>query len=384
MAIPMGKYTLEVAVTDLNDSLNTDQFSTALVVDFKNQITLSEVQLLRSFKADNSDNPFTKNGYHLEPLPFNYYDRFANLLAFYAEIYQADKSISDPKYNVRYVIEKENGNNQRVLISAGNQEKKRSAIDALLVQMDISKLESGNYTLTVELRTLSNELLVSRQLSFQRSNPFLYFNQAEVSDEMLQKQFVQGLDEPALKYCLKAISPLMLGDDAETLNNLLKNGDAKSMRFFVFRHFVDIDPLKPEEAYQKYMAVANAADKIFKSGFRYGFETDRGRTFLRFGQASDVVHVEDEPGAVPYEIWVYYKFPATGQNNVKFLFYNPSLAGDDYILLHSNARGEIKNPKWERELYRRNPREYTDENYHDATEVTRNLGRNARAYFEDF
>jgi hypothetical protein len=35
-------------------------------------------------------------------------------------------------------------------------------------------------------------------------------------------------------------------------------------------------------------------------------------------------------------------------------------------------------------LYRRNPTEYSDDNYGDAKNVQRNNGRNARAFFEDF
>jgi GWxTD domain-containing protein len=384
MAIPPGNYTLEVSVQDVQDATNTDQFSSPLSAVLDGKIALSEVQLLRGFKPDNSDSPFSKNGFYLEPLPFNFYDRSATLLAFYAEVYQADKSIADAKYQVRYVIEKDAGNGQRVLISAGIQEKNRSAMDAVLVQMDISKLESGNYALTVELRTMSNELLGARVCTFQRSNPYLGIHQIGLTDAELQHQFVQGLDEKALVYSLKAISPMMLGDQSDELKELIKTADPKQMRYFLFRYFAEQNPNKPEEAYYQYIAVANAANNKFKSGFRYGFETDRGRTFLRFGQADDVVHVEDEPGAPPYEIWIYYKFPKTGQNNVKFLFYNPSLAGDDFIILHSTARGEIKNPKWERELYKRNSREYTDDNYQDATTVQRNNGRNARVYFEDF
>ena len=383
MRIEPGDYTLEVSTVDVNDSDNKDLFSKPLTVHFDGKIALSELQLLRGFKPDDSENPFSKNGFYLEPLPFNFYDRYATLLAFYAEIYNSDKSIKDEKFRVRYMIEKELGNGQHHLISAGSQEKAKSPIDALLVQMDIGSLESGNYSLTVELRTLGNELLTSRKLEFQRSNPFLDFRDGALTQEVLQKQFVQGLDEEALVYCMKAISPLMT-DRSDELKEILKEKDPEKMRFFVFRHFAEKDANNPEQAYKNYMAVANAAEKRFSSGFRNGFETDRGRTFLRFGQASDVVHVEDEPGAPPYEIWIYYKFPATGQNNVKFLFYNPSLAGEDYILLHSTARGEIQNPKWERELYRRNSREYTDENYHDATTVERNSGRNARTYFEDF
>lgn len=145
---------------------------------------------------------------------------------------------------------------------------------------------------------------------------------------------------------MKAISPLMT-DRSDELKEILKEKDPEKMRFSCSAILRKKMPIIRSRPTKNYMAVANAAEKRFSSGFRNGFETDRGRTFLRFGQASDVVHVEDEPGAPPYEIWIYYKFPATGQNNVKFLFYNPSLAGEDYILLHSTARGEIQNPKWE-------------------------------------
>ena len=82
---------------------------------------------------------------------------------------------------------------------------------------------------------------------------------------------------------------------------------------------------------------------------------------------------------------MYYNFPVTNQTNVKFLFYNPSLAGEDYIMLHSTARGEIQDPKWERKLYSRNLTEYVDgDNYNDATGVQRNLGHRAREYFTDY
>lgn len=382
--IDPGDYSLDVTVTDVNDEANVSHFNRSFQVKNEDQVALSDIQLLRGFRPDNSDNSFTKNGFYLEPLPFNFYDRNATTLAFYAEMYHTDKAITADKYRVRYVVEKELGNNQRSLIAAGSQDKKPGPIDALLVQMDISKLQSGNYNLTVELRTIGNDLLTSKTLTFQRSNPFLDFQDNELTPEVISRQFVQQLDKDKLTYALRAISPLMIGDQSEMLVNVLKEGDVDHMRFTLFKYFAEKDPNNPEQAYRDYMVIADAADKKFRSGFRYGFETDRGRTFLRFGQASDIVHVEDEPGAPPYEIWIYYKFPKTGQNNVKFLFYNPSLAGEDYILLHSTARGEISNPKWERELYKRNPTEYTDGNYGDATGTQRNNGRNAKAYFEDF
>ncbi|MDX1913740.1 MAG: GWxTD domain-containing protein [Saprospiraceae bacterium] len=386
LAVPEGDYTLEVAVQDLNATENKDHFSTPISVRFPKQIHLSEIQLLRSFKRDDSENPFAKNGYFLEPLPFNFYDRGAVRLAFYGEIYHSNKNIAaDAEYLVRYYIEQEKGNGIKSLISTGSQRKKPSEIDALLVQMDISKLESGNYTLTVEIRNAANEALATRQLTFQRSNPYLNVQEIDLTDEALAQQFTEKLEEKELKYVLASLSPIVAGDDAEVLNNVARDKDLKNKRYFIFRHFVRQDPNNPEEAFNRYMELAKFVDKRFYSGFRRGFETDRGRTYLRFGAPDDLVHVEDEPGAAPYEIWVYYSFPKTKQSNVKFLFYNPSLAGEDYIMLHSTARGEIQDPKWERKLYNRNVTEYVDgDNYHDGTNLERNLGRRAKEYFTDF
>ncbi|MEO6037857.1 MAG: GWxTD domain-containing protein, partial [Saprospiraceae bacterium] len=374
--VPPGDYTLEVQVQDLNDSLNTKTLVHPLHVAIPASIYLSDLQLLGGFKPDNSDNVFTKNGYFLEPLPFAFYDRKAIKLAFYAEVYHADQTIRDSSYLVRYFIEQERGNGIKTLISSGSQRKKPGPIDAILVQMDISRVESGNYSLTVELRNAANQLLVARTLPFQRSNPLYQIAEKDITNELVGQQFVQRLDEKTLRYALQAVGVLATGDDSQTLKNILAGEDLQQMRFYLFRHFARKDPNNPEDAYNKYMQVAVAADKKFKSGFRYGFETDRGRTYMRFGAPEDMIHVEDDPAAPPYEIWVYSSFPMTNQSNVKFLFYNPSLAGEDFILLHSNARGEINNPRWERVLYAKNAgEEYQGDNIQDATTMKSNVNR---------
>ena len=381
--IANGVYTLEVQFLDINNANNKDLFSTNFKVEMGKTLYLSEIQLLNKFRPDAGNGPFNKNGYFLEPLPFGYYDRYVTKLGFYAEIYHAD--MLNTEYQMRYFIEKIEGNNLKSLISVGTQQKKPAPIDAILVQMDISKLESGNYTLTVELRSSSNEVMLTRSIPFQRINPFLNFDETNLTDDMMDRQFVRDMDEKSLKFTMRAISATVTTTEAEILNGVLRSDDLKAMRFYVFRHFVRINQNNPEEAFRSYIENANAVHARFQSGFRYGFETDRGRTYLRFGKPDDMVHVEDDPSAPPYEIWIYYTFPKTGQQNVKFLFYNPTLAGEDFILLHSTARGEIRNPKWERVLYSRNAADQEDgDNYNDATGVKRNIARNAKVYFDDF
>ena len=385
MFLAPGEYELEIQFQDTHDPSNTGTFKSPLRVDMSAGAHLSEILLLRNYRPDESQSPFTKNGYFLEPLPFRFYDRTATMLAFYAEIYHSGKVVKGDSYLVRYLIEQDLGKEKPELISVGTQRKKPSAIDALIIPIGISKMKSGNYTLTVELRNEANELLASRQVTFQRSNPFLDMQASELTAEVVEKQFVNDLNEENLRFSLRAISALMVGEEAEVLKNILQGSDLKAMRYFLFKHFVTLDANNPEQVYMEYMKVAGAADQQFKSGFRYGFETDRGRTFLRYGRPGDLIRVEDDPSAPPYEIWVYYDFPKTRQKNVKFLFYNPTLAGEDFILLHSTARGEINNPRWERDLYKRNAGEqFSGDNYHDATSMQRNVGRNARVYFEDF
>jgi GWxTD domain-containing protein len=387
LAVPNGDYVLEVTATDKALPKNMARFSRPIKVEVGDQLYMSDIQFLRGYKSDSSTtNPFVKFGQYLEPMPFAYYDRNAVNLAFFTEIYHSNKAITDPTYTVRFIIERDLGNGEYKLVSLVNQKKKPSVLDVVQARMDISLFESGNYKLTIELRNKANEVLLARQMPFQRSNPFLNMDEAGLSKETVSKQFVQTLDEKALRYSLRALSPnVVFGSEPEELKNILQGSDLDAMRFFLFRYFVREAPTQPEAAYRAYIETANAADKQFHSGFRYGFETDRGRVYMRYGRPDDLISVSDDPAAPPYEIWVYYNFPKTKQRNVKFLFYNPSLAGDDYITLHSTARGEINNPKWEIALYKRNAgNEFEGDNEWDATNMQRNANRNARVYFEDY
>jgi GWxTD domain-containing protein len=384
LALEPGKYILEVHFQDVNNPANRNFYQSELEVVRPNQLFLTDLQLLSSFKQEEGGSGFHKHGYFMEPLPFNFYDRFHTRLAFYAEVYHSDRG-GLSAYQVRYSVEQETGGGQAVVRSSGSQQKGPTEIDAVLVQMDISKLESGNYRLVVELRDSTGTVLATRKRSFQRINPFLELDETKITDELLSAQFVEQLDESMLRFSLRAISATAPSSEADELNRVLRSKDLKQMRYYVFRHFVRINQNNPEAAYAAYVNKASAVHARFQSGFRYGFETDRGRTYLKFDRPDDVVHVEDDPGAFPYEIWIYYTFPKTGQQNVKFLFYNPTMAGDDYVLLHSSARGEIRNPQWERLLYSRNAADQeAGDNFIDAERVQRNLGRNARVYFEDF
>ncbi|MEM1321807.1 MAG: GWxTD domain-containing protein [Bacteroidota bacterium] len=376
-ALENGTYELEVSVTDLNKKENTKTFRSEVALDYGNtNLQQSDVQLLASIEQnDATNNPFVKNGYYMEPLPYNFYHKKTSKLIFYNEIYNANLTLSKDML-IRYAIEKvENGKSETVML--GHKKRQPKSINILLIQMDISKLESGNYKLLVEVRNRDQVLLNSKEVAFQRSNPYLQLSKIAESPV---EQFVNNLDLKELRYSLKSIAMIVPMNDTELINMLLANNDMDAQRRYLFNFWAQMDPNAPEEAYNKYMNVARAVDKTYYSGFGYGFETDRGWMFMRYGKPDDIVTVENETAAPPYEIWVYNDMPKTAQGLVKILFYNPSLAKGNYQLLHCTINGELQNPNWEEELYRDGEVGEPNANSRDAFHVN----RRARELFADF
>jgi hypothetical protein len=97
--------------------------------------------------------------------------------------------------------------------------------------------------------------------------------------------------------------------------------------------------------------------KVFKCGKQAGYYTDRGRVYLQYGPPDSQQQVPNEPDSYPYEIWQYYRLkdPTNGQfqTNKRFVFWNKDLDGSCFRLLHSDARGEVKDARWQMRLKQR-------------------------------
>ena len=381
-----GKYQIEVTATDANKPENTEQYKTEIKLIYSTQkLQQSDIQLLTSFKKseEGESGTMVKNGYYMECLPFNFYDKNASKLIFYTEIYNSDKEIGED-YMVSYSVEQVKGDDSKETVMIGHKRRKPMPVDVLLLQFDISELPSGNYNLLVEVRNRTKALLSKKSVFFQRSNPYLNADDEVIATMPLDDEFVEKMDEQELRYSLKAIASLVEETDGELVNRLVKDRNPKAQRLYLFSFWAQQNPNNPYGAYLEFTKVAKYADNIFKSGFGYGFETDRGRIFIKYGRPSDIVRVEDDPSAPPYEIWSYNDFPKTNQGIVKFLFFNPSLAAGNFILLHSTARGEINNPRWEVELYGQSPNEIQGSDYFGGTQMGDNTGRRARRLLSDF
>jgi hypothetical protein len=92
------------------------------------------------------------------------------------------------------------------------------------------------------------------------------------------------------------------------------------------------------------------ADLSFKTRMKKGYETDRGRVFLKYGPPNTIVDRPYEKDVVPYQVWHYYKLGTL--SNRRFVFYQPDLIANEFIMLHSDVPGEITNTNWQNYLVR--------------------------------
>ena len=388
-AVGKGTYKLDVSIHDLNKTENSKRYTKDLEVKFsENRVHLSDIQLvasLRKIHENETGNPMAKGGYVFEPLPSQFYDRFCERLMFYTEIYDTDKYIGDD-FLVSYYMEATAGERKSKAVGVVHKRRSPNPVVPFLQQIDIAELPSGNYNLVVELKNKAGELMSKKSIAFQRSNPYLNSTREEIAKEStgLENEFVSKMTVEELRYALRAIAMQVDDIDGELLNTIILEEKPEAMRLYLFSFWAKEDAANPERAFKNYMVIAKAIDQKFRNGFGPGFESDRGYIYMKYGVPSDIVSMETEQSAPPYEIWFYNQFPQTGQNNVKFLFYNPSLATNGHVLLHSTARGEISNPMWEVELYKDAPNEVQGNNTFESTQMQGNMGRHARRLFESF
>lgn len=381
-SLPNGEYQLIIDVVDRENPINKRQFSTPIIMAYeKETLGQSDIQLLAGIKQADSENSLVKNGVEMEPLPFNWYHKKADELIFYNEIYNSDKVIGDA-YFISYSIQGASNKNTGKPILTKYKRLEPATVNPVLQKMDISELPSGNYLFNVEIRDRTKNILSQKALFFQRSNP----NADPLPDTTVTQvvdQFAYALEEDMVEYSIRAISALVPADN-EMLNTVISEENYDAQRIYLQSFWAKQHPEDPRKQYQDFMNVARAVDREFESGFGHGFETARGQIYIKYGQPDDIVRVEDEATAPPYEIWSYNTINRTKQANVRFLFYNPSLSPGNFQLLHSNARGEMNNPQWQLELYREAPNDVEGGNYIDGTQVIDGYGRRAAELFNDF
>ncbi len=350
--IANGTYSISLELEDNNDSTNNLIIADKLVVNYTDSVAISDITFLESYKKTEAENQFTKNGIELIPYNNNVYLTEQNTLRFYTEVYNADKRLNGEPFIISYSVQNfENENKVSTLSRFSRQQAKNIAV--IISEFPLTELPSGNYNLLIEVLSKNNELIASKTAFFQRVNKNYTPKLEDITTTNTQNTFVSTLNEQELTEYIKSLFPISSQAEIQYQKTILADKNTARMQQFFLYFWQKRNPQNPEEAWAKYLVRVKDAQQQFGTQLNRGYETDRGRVFLQYGAPSFINKSEFDRNTWPYEIWQYN---ITGrQNNRTFVFSlaDKGLSTDDYELIHSDAFGEINNPRWQNDLQKR-------------------------------
>ena len=339
-------YRLYVIGRDVNMPLLRDSMS--VPIDIKSvdntKIALSDIEICSSIVASENDsaNRFCKNTYEVRPNPPRIFGVNQPVLFYYAEAYNLLKGTT-PSFKAQVSIE--NAVGKKVYES----ERTRRRVNESSVEVGtvkISFLSSGTYTFSYTLldsaanstATASKRFFVYNPsvapdtLTPRGGNGYLASEYATMTEEELDKEF--------------GMSRYLASKDELNQYGKLKGVESKRKMMFDFWNKRDENPATPEnELKREYMKRVEYANTYYKTGFRDGWKTDRGRVFIVYGAPDEVERHANEIDVKPYEIWFYNSI----QGGVQFVF-GDRTGFSDYTLLHSTHRDEMHDENWMRQI----------------------------------
>jgi GWxTD domain-containing protein len=366
--LPTGYYTLSIALTDLNRvPQRTIMNRKNVLVDIdQDSVTVSHLEFLESYSNTTSENTLSKSGYDLVPYVSAFLPENMTQLNFYGEIYNTKKVLAaDPKFLVLLYVESSVTNKKMQDFNAFLKPVPQKIVP-LIYNFNIQNLPSGNYNLVVEVRNASNRLLALRKAPFERFNPGFTYKLDDLAAIDINNTFVGKYNNiDTLTDMIRSLRPISSTSEVEYAENRLKAGDVKLMQQYFYNFWMARNETNPEAAWLKYNEEVQKVNKEFGTQIIKGYDTDRGRVYLQYGPPDQRVVTLTEPSSYPYEIWQYYTIKpnpnlsvlnqpnVTSQTNKKFVFADFDLVTNNYQLIHSDARGEVRDDNWQMRLVKR-------------------------------
>lgn len=366
-SLPFGLYELTITMFDVNrvpQRVITNVRSLAVDID-PDSVGLSHIEMLESYSKSSKQNILTKSGYDLVPYVASFYPGNMANLSFYGEVYNTKKVFREEKFLVLYYIE---AAETHVRMTEYNTFQKMAAapVNSILFTFDISKLPSGNYNLVIEVRDSQNRLKCYRYSPFERFNPGVQIKLSDIAAIDITNTFASRItSKDTLIDYIRSLGPISTTNEKEFAESRIQEGDLKLMQQYFYNFWQTRNETNPETPWIAYNKEVQKVNRNYGTQIMKGYQTDRGRVYLQYGAPDQIVLMYNEPSSYPYEVWQYYTIRGsatntdinapgnTTQSNKKFVFANFDLVTNNYVLIHSDARGETRDDRWKVRLTKR-------------------------------
>jgi len=345
-----GTYRIKMHVRDMNRSGSVDSSQTEFTVrEFsEDEVDISGVQFASKIRKATPEaaSIFVKNNYEVIPVPAGIFGEGVSSLYYYFEAYNLFDNVKADKYKSICKLEDNQG---RVVEGVGNVQrtkKKRFDSSVEVGMINIATLPSGRYTLNYGIADVSDSLLVKDEKVFFIYNPSIPIARTDVGNDLGP---LANFGEEQLDDEFRRMVYITTSEDRELYKNLRDIDGKQKFVFDVWNRPHEDFNVVGLELRQLYLARARYADENFHSVFHPGWRSDRGRVFVLYGPPTTIERFPSLGESIPYQIWTYDELK--GQGSVEFIFGDRTNLGK-YELLHSDLRGELQNPDWQREIAR--------------------------------
>jgi len=307
-------------------------------------ISLSDVELASSIVQIERDstNRFYKNTFEVRPNPSKLFGEHQPTLFYYLEAYNLLRNKSE-KYYTKAVVT--NAVGKEVI----NHERGKRRINDSNVEvgmMKVNTLKTGVYTFSYTVIDSVDGSAVTSSKRFFIYNPSLPVDTlVSTSGGSVDASEYATMTEDELDKEFERSRYVASGAEIAQYSKL-KGVEAKRKALFEFWSSRDEDKSTPvNETKMEYFRRIEIANVQYKTGFREGWKTDRGRVFIVYGPPDEIERHANETDVKPYEIWHYNSI----QGGVIFIF-GDRTGFSDYILLHSTHRSELHDENWRRQI----------------------------------
>lgn len=352
--LPNGTYDLELSIADASQPDNAVSVTQRLNILFDDTFAISGIETVEKYSKTENPNSLSKSGYDIMPYLDNFYPENINKIAYYTEIYNADKLLgSGEKFIVTSSIKLLETKNIFGDLMKQKIEQAKD-VNVILNEFNIEKLPSGNYMLEVSVRNKENKEMLSSSMFFQRSNPMLVFDVVDLSKIEFAGTFVDKMSLEDLRENIRSLEPIATVYEDGFIVRQLETADENTLKAFLLRFWTDRKPADPESSWNTYYDAVQHVNEKFGCTRTKGYQTDRGRVFLKYGAPNSIQEELVNDLTYPYEIWQYYMIE--NQSNCRFVFMTRDATFECSQIIHSNVIGEVNNPAWQKLLYiRKNP-----------------------------
>jgi GWxTD domain-containing protein len=378
-----GKYELEISCLDLlQDSAKAIEASMPVQMEpIDRDVFVSDIQLLEGASKATTIGPLTKSGFDIVPFVSDYYPPEVTKIAFYFELYCSKSFVGTGRFLLT----------QKIVNARTQEEIKDKAIRTrmnpkdvtpVMNSINIADLPSGAYQLVVEVRDSLNSPIHKRVVNFVRNNPDQNITSADLVNINIQATFVERIkNSDTLNDYISCLRPIASMNEIAIIDTIVKSNNMQVKKQFFYYFWLNRNATDPEYSWLGYKEQVDKVEAMYGTQIKKGYETDRGYVYLKYGPPDWLTDRPNEPSSYPYQIWQYKK--AGKYNNKRFIFYLPDLVTNDYVLLHSDVPGEVKNARWQYMLNSRNSTN-TDLNSPTGSGNTQpQWGNNASEYYKN-